>query len=199
MASSSTKPDEHRCQWREAYETVAPAIEEMQRKMNALASQYEELKRLHYGKKSERKPRTKLPPAVPAITATPEELRAKRAEAREERRGAMTTVDEGIVPLARTECPSCSGVLAPAGQSEPTETIEYVAGHFRRRIARCQTKSCKCGYIEQAKGPVRLGGRGSYAPSFAAHIVVAKCADAIPIIASRSNSSGKASPSRGAR
>ncbi len=93
----------------------------------------------------------------------------------------MTTVDEGIVPLACTECPSCSGPLSPAGQSDPTETIEYVAGHFRRRITRCQTKSCKCGYIEQAKGPSRLGGRGSYAPSFAAHIVVSKCADAIPI------------------
>jgi len=181
MASSSTKPDEHRCEWRDVVEAQDRTIGELLEKVNALAAQYEELKRLHFGKKSERKPRTKLPPAVPPPTSTPEELRAKRAEAREERRGAMTTVDEGVVPLARSECPSCSGALAPAGQSEPTETIEYVAGHFRRRIARCQTKSCKCGYIEQAKGPVRLGGRGSYAPSFAAHIVVAKCADSIPI------------------
>jgi transposase len=181
MGSSSTKPDQHRCEWREAYEGVAPTIEELQRKLAVLAAQYEELKRLHFGKKSERSKPSKLPPAVPPLKATPKELRAKRAEAREERRGAMTTVDEGVVPLACTECPSCNGPLSPAGQSEPSETIEYVAGHFRRRITRCQTKSCKCGYIEQAKGPVRLGGRGSYAPSFAAHIVVAKCADAIPI------------------
>lgn len=181
MASSSTKPDQHRCEWREAYEGVSPTIEEMQRKLDALAAQYEALKRLHFGKKSERKKPSKMPPAVPPVTSTPEEIRAKRAEAREQRRGAMTTVDEGVVPLACTECPSCNGPLSPAGQSDPTETIEYVAGHFRRRITRCQTKSCKCGYIEQAKGPVRLGGRGSYAPSFAAHIVVSKCADSIPI------------------
>ena len=82
MASSSTKPDEHRCHWREACETVAPTFEEMQRKMNAVAAQYEELRRLHYGKKSERKKPTKLPPAVPPISSTSEELRARSVAAR---------------------------------------------------------------------------------------------------------------------
>ena len=67
MGYSSTKPDPHRCEWREAYEGVAPTIEELQRKMAVLAAQYEELKRLHFGKKSERKKPSKLPPAVPPL------------------------------------------------------------------------------------------------------------------------------------
>ncbi len=159
----------------------------MQKKLAALAAQHEALaaehaalKRRHFGKRSERGPRAKMPPAVKPATRSPDEVSEHRAETRGQVRAALP-VDEEVMPLGRTECPSCAGPLAAAGKSEATETLHYICGHFRRRITRCETKSCPCGYIEQAKGPVRFGDRGRYAPSFAAHIVVAKCADATPI------------------
>ena len=180
MARKSSKSDEHRCEWRETHEQLVATLAEMQLKLDALAAQHEALKRLQFGKKSERGPRAKLPPAVQPSTPSPEAVQKKRAEAREGQRNALPAIEE-FVTLDRSACPLCADTLEPAGKSEPTETIEYVCGHFRRRVTRCETKACACGYIEQAKGPARFGDRGRYAPSFAAHIVTAKCADSTPI------------------
>jgi transposase len=60
------------------------------------------------------------------------------------------------------------------------QCYEYVQPHFRKRVFRRETLSCRCGHIVTAPAPDRVGDKTRYAPSFIAHLIVTKCGDSIP-------------------
>src|ERR1019366_6872652 len=78
-------------------------------------------------------------------------------------------------------CAGCGGdKMRPVGSGKPSVVYEYVQPHFRKRVFRRETLSCRCGHIVTAPAPARVGEKTRYAPSFIAHLIVTKCADSIP-------------------
>jgi transposase len=166
-------PDDHECGWR----TIA---EEMQAQLAAMQGQLDALKRQIHGKKSEKRPPSKLPPSVPSPKPSPEETQERRRAAREQR-DAQIVVETSTIPVPRDRCvcPSCGATeLGVVGEGKESSVIEYVQGHFRKRRYLRETRSCACGqHIVTAPAPDRIGEGTRYAPSFVAHLVVSKCAD----------------------
>lgn len=152
----------------------------MAAKVDALASELAALKRQVHGKKSERGKSTKMPPAV-ADKPTPEQTAEKRRTAKLAREAKLETEIVPVpVPAAQCTCPKCGATeLRPVGDGKPSVVFEYVPSYFRRRIYQRETRACRCGeYIVTAPAPDRVGEGTRYAPSFVAHLVVSKCADA---------------------
>ena len=166
--------DEHDCGWK-VY-AKAQAVE-----MAALKDQLAALERRVFGPKSERRPKSKMPPPVPA-RSDPAAAAAKREKNRAlfDARLQSETVPVPVPPPQRC-CPECHATeLRPVGQGKPSTVIEYVQPHFRRRIYMRETLACRCGHIVTAPAPDRLGDKTRYAPSFVAHLIVSKCNDSMP-------------------
>jgi transposase len=86
-----------------------------------------------------------------------------------------------LVPKDDCTCPECGNPkLRRVGDGKPSTVYEYVQPHFRRRIYRRETLSCRCGHIVTAPAPDRVGEKTRYAPSFVAHLVVSKCSESTP-------------------
>lgn len=166
--------DDHDCGWK-AYAKAQDA------KIAALMARMEDLERRAAGHKSEKRKTSKLPPATPPIRPEPEATVAKRA-AEAELRHAQLQVEVTDVPVPDPErrCPSCDRELRRVGAGKLSSVIEYVRPHFRRRVFRRETLSCRCGHIVTAPAPDRVADKTRYAPSFVAHLVVSKCNDSIP-------------------
>ncbi|MGH7435462.1 MAG: IS66 family transposase [Polyangiaceae bacterium] len=166
--------DDHDCGWK-AYAKAQDA------KIVALVARMEDLERRAAGHKSEKRKASKLPPAMPPVRPEPQETAAKRAAEAELRRAQLhVEVTDLPVPDAERRCPSCERDLRRVGAGKLSSVIEFVRPHFRRRVFRRETLSCRCGHIVTAPPPDRVGDKTRYAPSFVAHLVVSKCNDAIP-------------------
>ncbi len=165
--------DDHDCGWKQHAEGLSA-------KLDAVLSELQALKRQVHGKKSERSKSSKMP--APVVEAkTPEQTTNTRAAARQQRLAAMQTVITPVaVPPARCICPKCGSTdLKVVGEGKTSVVIEHVAAHFRRHAFQRETRACSCGeYIVTAPAPDRVGEGTRYAPSFVAHLVVSKCADA---------------------
>lgn len=166
--------DDHDCGWK-AYAKAQDA------KLTELSAQLEALRRRVFGKKSERRKGMKLPPPLPK-KATAEETAKKRADALELRRAKLETeVVPVSVPPDECTCPACGNTeLRRVGNGKPSTVYEYVQPHFRKRIYRRETLSCRCGHIVTAPAPTRVGEKTRYAPSFIAHLIVSKCSESTP-------------------
>jgi transposase len=166
--------DDHDCGWK-AYAKAQDA------KLAALMARMEDLERRAAGHKSEKRKASKLPPATPPVRPAPEATAAKRtAEAELRHAQLQVEVTDVAVPAAERRCPSCERDLRRVGQGKLSSVIEFVRPHFRRRVFRRETLSCRCGHIVTAPAPDRVGDKTRYAPSFVAHLVVSKCNDSIP-------------------
>lgn len=166
--------DSHDCGWK-AYAKAQDA------KLAELSAQIAELQRRAYGKKSERRKPSKLPPPLPA-KSTAAEAAKKRADAHALREAKVETEIVPVpVPPDQCTCPECGNTeLRRVGAGKPSTVYEYVQPHFRKRIYRRETLTCRCGHIVTAPAPGRVGEKTRYAPSFVAHLIVSKCGDSIP-------------------
>ena len=86
-------------------------------------------------------------------------------------------------PSPRARCTACgSDAFKTVGNGTPSVVYDDVAPHFRRRIYRRETVACRCGSsIVTAPCPEKVFDRSQYTPGFVAYLIVAQCADAIPL------------------
>lgn len=112
--------------------------------------------------------------------------RKRRERAAERERNMPTETVEHALAEEQKACETCGGAcnfveLPP----EETNRIEYVPGRFIRRRHRRQKSIRKCACQETqivvAPGPPAALAGSLYGGSFVAFLIVAKCADAIPI------------------
>lgn len=109
------------------------------------------------------------------------EERRKRAAARAE---LPSEEIHHAVPAEQRSCPNCPGVvLEPLKDTEPSVEYEYVPARFIRRVHKREKLCCpRCHQtIITAPPPPKVYDKAQYGPRFLAHLVVAKCADAIPL------------------
>jgi transposase len=167
--------DDHDCGWK----VYAKDQEARLAKVNA---RLEELERRLIGHKSERRKKSKLPPATPQSKSASAEIAAKRAAAAELRDAKLEVEITTIaVPDEQRTCAACARTdLRRVGKGKVSCVIEYVRPHFRKRIYQRETLACRCGHMVTAPPPDRVGVKTRYAPSFVAHLVVSKCNDSIP-------------------
>jgi transposase len=152
---------------------------------SALLARIDALVRQVQGKKTEKMPRPKdairrTDKKAPDKKRT-DERRAARAAARAE---LPTEFERHSVASEQRNCPHCDGgaSLRTVGDGRRTVEIDYVPGYFRRRVHIQEVLACTCErHIVTAPGPVRVYDKCQYGASFIAHLVVAKCADSIPL------------------
>lgn len=164
-------PNEHDCAWQDY-------AKELEQKLESLQQRMAQLEKHVVGPQSEKRKKKsgKMPPAVKPETAKAATRRANR-EIRESH--LETEVTPVPVPASECTCPHCgAGELGRVGDGKPSVVYEYVAAHFRKRVYLRETRACTCGqYVVTAPPPDRVGDKTRYAPSFVAHLIVAKCAD----------------------
>ena len=112
-----------------------------------------------------------------------EETLAERRAKREARSELPTEVVHHAVAAEKRHCPKCgSAKLKPLGEGKSTTIYEYVPAKLIRRIHVQETLACTCGEgVVTAEGAPKAIEQGQYGPGLIAHIVTAKCADAIPL------------------
>jgi transposase len=164
---------EHECGWQGYAKSLEKKLAEVEQRLAQL----------------ERHRSEKLPPLERERRRNrdSEERLAEAKRKRQERALAKTklvseTVELKVPDAART-CPHCKSTeLRSVGDGKPSTVFEYVPGHFRRRIFRRETLSCRCGqYIVNAPPPERTTDKTQYGPGFIAHLIVSKCGDSIPL------------------
>jgi transposase len=173
--------DDHDCGWKTYAKAQDAKLAEQGAKLDEITSQLAVLQRRLLGKSSERRKGKKIPPPLPPKTTATETAR-KRADALELRGAKLETEVVPIsVPPDKCSCPECGNAeLRRVGAGKPSTVYEYVQPHFRRRIYRRETLSCRCGHIVTAPAPDRVGEKTRYAASFIAHLIVSKCSESTP-------------------
>ncbi|WP_437340872.1 IS66 family transposase zinc-finger binding domain-containing protein [Corallococcus exercitus] len=98
---------------------------------------------------------------------------------RRPRRGRFAT----RCPRKERHCPACvSEDLKPLGKGKTSVVYEYVPARFEKQVHVREVLACACGRgVVTAPPPARVVDRGEYGPGFLAHVVVSKCADAMPL------------------
>ncbi|NOJ99078.1 transposase, partial [Corallococcus coralloides] len=175
-------PLDHFCPWREE-------AEELRERMTSLESKMAALERRVFGKKTE-----KIPPVAQELRSespSPEEetARTEAALARRRERAAQKAAEaptreiRHAVPAEERHCPACgSEDLKPLGTGRTSVVYEYVPARFERQVHVQEVLACACGQgVVTAPAPARVVDRGEYGPGFLSHVVVSKCADAMPL------------------
>lgn len=87
------------------------------------------------------------------------------------------------VPEAERKCPKCGRTdLKPLGEGKESVVYEYVPAQIIAHHHVRETVACPCGeYVKTAEVPLKWVEKCQYAPSLVAHLIVAKCADSIPL------------------
>jgi transposase len=155
-------------------------VVELSNRVAQLEHQLAQQKKAHVGPKSEKR---KLPRPDPARRATAEEKLAARRARAEAKAQIETLRVPHRVPDAERSCPRCGNEkLEPLGEGRTTTVFEFVPARFIRHEHVQEVLRCRCnGYVVTAPGPPKVIEKGRYGPSFLAHLVVAKCADHLPI------------------
>ena len=155
-----------------------------------LKLQLAKLKRMQFGRKSE-----KIDRKIEQIETRLEDLIAEEGEA-EERQSAPTVTrqksvrqpfpehlprEERVLEPEEQACPACGGNLKPLGE-DVSEQLEIIDAAFKviRHVRRKKACAC-CDCIVQAPAPSRTIERGIAGPGLLAHIAVSKFADHQPL------------------
>ena len=131
-----------------------------------------------FQRKSERRKKSKLPPAAPKKPPTREETRQTRDAI-----AALRDAKVEPIPAApgACKCGDCGSTeLRQLGEGKPSTVFEYIPPRFRKHIYLRQTLACQCGKVITTEAPARVGLKTRYAPSFVAHLCTSKLADSIP-------------------
>ena len=170
--------DDHECGWR-GY------AQHLQNDLDQLKAEVAELRRQKFGRTSEKA--AKMPPIEREVRrgkkADPEEGLQKRRERALLKEKLVAETVQVPVPDQERCCPHCQGQdLRAVGDGKASTMYDYVPGFFRRRVIQRETLSCPCGeYIVTAPSAEKSTDKTRYAPSFIAHLIVAKCSDCIPL------------------
>jgi len=154
-----------------------------------LQAENAELRRLLFGRKSER-----MPPIHEEVQrrrgrgAAGADRRRAEGQQKRKRNGEVKKAlptEEVVheVPEEDLVCPHCGGRrFCDLGEGEVSEEVEWVAGHFVRRRHVRRKKACRCGqHIVTAPGPVRVTEGTQYGPGLHAQVVVDKLCDSLPL------------------
>lgn len=166
-------PIDHEC-------PLSEVVVELSNKLTKLEHELAKLKKAHVGPKSER---VKMPRVDDGKRPTPEERLAKRRARARDKAQTETVRIEHKVPAEQRTCPACGNEeLKPIGEGRTSEVYEFVPARFVRHVHVQEVLRCRCGdYVVTAPGAPKVVEKGRYGPSLLAHLVVAKCADHIPI------------------
>ena len=182
MLTPPPDDDGHDCGWKTYAAAQEAKLVEQQAKLLEVTQKLEALERRFLAKKSERRKRKKLPPAVKSSSDPAETQRKRKANAA--KRDVRVDVELVDIPVPKEQaqaCPDCgSDKLRKVGNGKSSTLWEYVQPYFRKRLYRRETLSCRCGHIVTAPAPDRVGEKTRYAPSFIAHVIVNKCGDTNP-------------------
>jgi len=195
---------DHQCEWREQVEglttelavaqaTIATQAQTIQQQGEALSKLGEEfasvqatvekMQRHIFGKRSEKMPRIADELRAAGVETDPALALAKRLENAEKKRKLVARTVEHKVPDDEKTCPKCGGHdFSPLGPGKTTELYDLLPGLIERQIHIQEKLRCRCGEtVLTAKGPDRVYDKARFGPTFMAQVVVAKCADAIPL------------------
>ena len=155
-----------------------------------LKLQLAKLKRMQFGRKSE-----KIDRKIEQIETRLEDLIAEEGEAEERQPAPFVTRqksvrqrlpehlprEEHVLEPVEQACPACGGKLKPLGE-DVSEQLEIIDAAFKviRYVRRKKACAC-CDCIVQAPAPSRTIERGIAGPGLLAHIAVSKFADHQPL------------------
>lgn len=166
--------DDHDCGWKAYAEHQERRAAQLEDRLTALEKAFKS--------KSERRKKSKLPPAVAKKPATSEEKKQTRDAVAALREAKLETVIEQLpVEPSACACDACGNTeLREVGKGKPSTIYEYIPPSFQKVVLMRQTLACKCGRLITAEAPARVGEKTRYAPSFVAHLCTSKLADSIP-------------------
>jgi transposase len=165
-------PVDHDC-------ALKDVVVQLQNNLAKLQHELALLKKAHVGPKSER---AKVPRQPKGKRTDEEKLAARRDRAKQ--KAAIESVQhEHKVPDAERKCPACGNEkLNALGKGKVTTVWEFVPARFIKHEHVQEVLRCRCnGYVVRAPGLPKVMWRGRYGASFLAHLVVAKCADHLPL------------------
>ena len=149
-------------------------------RISQLEAELEGLKRMIFGKRSE-----KLPSVNKELKskADPESAQRNRKKRRAARNELPETRHEHKVEDSARSCPKCGSCeLKKVGEGKVSTIIELIPARLERQVHVQETLACPCGdYMVTAKGPIRPVEGGHYGAAFMANIVVGKCIDSMPL------------------
>lgn len=177
-------------QLRDTVSTLEQALSIRTLEIEQLKLQLAKLKRMQFGRKSE-----KLDRKIEQIETRLEDLLAEEGEAEEKQPELAVARQKSVrqpLPehLPREDrvlepedqaCPACGGNLKPLGE-DVSEQLEIIDTAFKviRHVRRKKACAC-CDCIVQAPAPSRTIERGIAGPGLLAHIAVSKFADHQPL------------------
>jgi len=175
VPGSEASSTEHHCEWREKTEALAKECE-------ALRVELAKLKRQVLGPKSEKMPGIdqQLKRGKPTDVEAARRTRRQRRKARTQLKQVRTN---HRVPEFKRKCPKCGRTnLKQLGGGKESVVYEYVPAQIIAHHHVRETLSCPCGeYIITAEPPLKWTEKSQYSSSLIAHLIVAKCADSIPL------------------
>ena len=154
------------------------------------------LKRMRFGRKSERLPEEQLHFAfeeLEASIAANEAEAEKRSPKRREERAAKRREGRGRLPVrlprvevvlepGDTACPCCRGEMAVIGH-DTSERLDVIPSQFRVLVTRRPKLACRAcvGVVVQAPAPERLIPGGMPTEATVAQVLVSRYADHVPL------------------
>jgi transposase len=155
-----------------------------------------QLKRMHFGARSERLPEEQLQLGLEAIEQAiakadaeaekrDPELRKDNTAKRRASRGALPAhlprIEATLAP-EDTACPCCQAVMAVIGE-DTSERLDVIPAQFRVIVTRRPKLACRAcaGTVVQAPAPARLIEGGIPTEAMVAHVLVARYADHLPL------------------
>jgi len=174
-------------QMRAMLEPLQATITQLTATVESLRQENAELKRLLFGKKSERMPPMDREQQQRRKNIDPDKSRQEAAKKRKRnaRKKKELPTEEVVhdVPEEDQVCPHCGGTrFADLGEGEVSFEYEYIPARFVRRKHIRRKKACRCGAcVITAPGPVRVVEGTQYGPGLHAQVVVAKLADSLPL------------------
>ncbi|MCB9730201.1 MAG: IS66 family transposase [Deltaproteobacteria bacterium] len=168
-------------------QALLATVAELNATLTQLRADNAELRRLLFGRKSER-----VEPVEREVVrhrSSPAERAARQAAGQQKRasnrtqKKALPRVEVEHALGADARCPGCAqGALRPLGADEVSEEYDFVPARLVRKVHRRRKYVCEaCKTIVTAPRPARVVDGGEYGPGLYAHVVVEKCADATPI------------------
>jgi transposase len=154
------------------------------------------LKRMQFGRKSERLPEDQLHFAFEEIAATlaasqaeaeknSPQRRAKGTEARRKARGKLPAHlprVEVVIEPAESACPCCRGAMVVIGH-DISDRIDVIPAQYQVLVTRRPKLTCRAceGVVVQAPAPERLIPGGLPTEATVAHVLVSRYADHLPL------------------
>jgi len=140
------------------------------------------LKKMVYGKSSERMKNQTVNDEIKKENGGPAKTRGKNKDKELVPGSIKEETEEHRLNDKEKSCPECSEPMNQLGDGKKTMTMDWVPGHFLQKTHVIYSYQCpQCREIVTAKGPVRVGDQRRYGAGFIAKIIVSKVADSMPL------------------